>query len=158
MASIRRIQPQDLTHLKAVIDSNGLFPSDLLDDMTNDYFSNEATTDIWLTKEIDNVPIAVAYCAPERMTEGAFNLYLIAVDKNVQGKGIGAEIMTYVENLLLETGGRILIVETSGLPEFELTRKFYDKLGYTREAVIREFYQEGEDKVVFWKKLTNKHV
>jgi ribosomal protein S18 acetylase RimI-like enzyme len=158
MASIRTIEEQDLIHLKAVIDSNGLFPSDLLDDMTNDYFSNEATTDIWLTKEIDNVPIAVAYCAPERMTEGAFNLYLIAVDKNLQGKGIGADIMTYVENLLLETGGRILIVETSGLPEFELTRKFYDKLGYTREAVIREFYQEGEDKVVFWKKLNNKHV
>jgi ribosomal protein S18 acetylase RimI-like enzyme len=151
MASIRKIKKQDLTHLKAVIDSNGLFPSDLLDDMTNDYFSNEATTDIWLTNEVDNVPIAVAYCAPERMTEGAFNLYLIAVDKNLQGKGIGAEIMTYVENLLLEKGGRILIVETSGLPEFELTRKFYDKLGYTREAVIREFYQEGEDKVFFGK-------
>lgn len=158
MASIRRIQPQDLTQLKAVIDSNGLFPSDLLDDMTNDYFSNEETTDIWLTKEVDHVPIAVAYCAPERMTEGAFNLYLIAVDKNLQGKGIGAEIMTYVENLLLENGARILIVETSGLPEFELTRKFYDQLGYTREAVIREFYQEGEDKVVFWKKLTGKHL
>jgi GNAT superfamily N-acetyltransferase len=158
MASIRKIKKQDLTHLKAVIDSNGLFPSDLLDDMTNDYFSNEATTDIWLTNEVDNVPIAVAYCAPERMTEGAFNLYLIAVDKNLQGKGIGAEIMTYVENLLLEKGGRILIVETSGLPEFELTRKFYDKLGYTREAVIREFYQEGEDKVFFWKKLTVKHL
>lgn len=49
-----------------------------------------------------------------------------------------------------------MIVETSALPEFELTRKFYDKLNYKREAVIREFYQKGEDKVVFWKKLTDK--
>lgn len=64
--------------------------------------------------------------------------------------------MSYVENLLKENGHRILLVETSGLPEFELTRKFYDKLGYKREAVIREFYQEGEDKVVFWKKLNTK--
>jgi GNAT superfamily N-acetyltransferase len=139
-----------------VIESNGLFPSDLLDDMTKDFFSNEKTTDIWLTREVDNIPIAVIYCAPERMTDGTFNLYLIAISKNLQGKGIGADMMTYVENLLREKGNRILLVETSALPEFEMTRKFYEKLDYKREAVIREFYQKGEDKVVFWKKLTDK--
>jgi GNAT superfamily N-acetyltransferase len=156
MADIRKITPQDLEHLRAVIDSNGLFPSDLLDDMTNDFFTNEKTTDIWLTKEVDNIPIAVVYFAPERMTDGTFNLYLIAVSKNFQGKGVGAEIMGHVENLLREKGNRILLVETSVLPEFELTRRFYDKLDYKREAVIREFYQKGEDKVVFWKKLIDK--
>jgi ribosomal protein S18 acetylase RimI-like enzyme len=156
MTDIRKIKEQDLKHLKAVIDSNGLFPSDLLDDMTSDFLTNKTTTDIWLTKEVNNIPIAVIYCAPERMTEGTFNLYLIAIDKNQQGKGIGAEMMKYVENLLREKGNRILIVETSALPEFELTRKFYDKLSYKREAIIREFYQKGEDKVVFWKKLTDK--
>ena len=156
MTLIRAIKKQDLKQLKAVIDSNGLFPSDLLDDMTNDFLYNEKITDIWLTKEVDNIPIAIVYCAPERMTEGTFNLYLIAIHKNLQGKGIGAELMNYLENLLQEKGGRILIVETSSLPEFELTRKFYDKLFYKREAIIREFYQEGEDKVVFWKKLIDK--
>ena len=153
MADIRKLTINDLEHLKSVIDSNGLFPSDLLDEMTNDYFSNEKTTDIWLTKEIDSIPAAVVYCAPERMTEGTFNLYLIAISKNLQGKGIGSEMMAYIENFLRENGNRILLVETSSLPEYELTRKFYDELGYKREAVIREFYQEGEDKVVFWKKL-----
>ena len=155
MTQIRKITPQDLEHLKAVIDSNELFPSDLLDDMTTDFFTNENSKDIWLTKEVNNKPIVVVYCAPERMTEGTYNLYLIAISKNLQGKGIGSEMMTYVENLLKENGHRILLVETSGLPEYELTRKFYDKLGYKREAVIRDFYQKGEDKIVFWKKLTN---
>jgi ribosomal protein S18 acetylase RimI-like enzyme len=153
MDSIREIKPNDLKRLKEVIDSTGLFPSELLDDMTNDFFTNQDTSDIWLTKEVDNIPVAVVYFAPERMTEGTFNLYLIAIDQKFQGKGIGSEMMRYVENLLREKGNRILIVETSSLPEFELTRKFYDNLGYAREAVIREFYQEGEDKIVFWKKL-----
>lgn len=153
MAEIRRISKQDLPALKDIIDSNQLFPSDLLDDMTSDFFGDKASSDIWLTREESSRPVAVAFCAPEKMTEGTYNLYLIAIHKDFQGKGMGAEIMNHVEDLLRKENQRILIVETSGLPEFELTRKFYDNLGYHREAVIREFYQAGEDKIVFWKKL-----
>lgn len=151
--SIRKVHKGDIPTLKTVIDSSELFPSALLDEMISDYFSNEASTDIWVTYEQDNVPVAIAYCAPERMTEGTYNLYLIAAHKDYQGKGIGAEMMEYIEQLLREQGQRILLVETSGLPEFERTRAFYDKCNYTREAVIRDFYQAGEDKVVFWKQL-----
>jgi GNAT superfamily N-acetyltransferase len=151
---IRQIIKSDLDSLKAVIDSKELFPADLLDEMTSDFFTNEKTQDIWLTKHIDNKPIAVVYCAPERMTSGTYNLYLIAIHKDFQGQGIGAELMAHVENLLKGNSNRILIVETSGLPEFELTRKFYAKLNYKHEATIRAFYQDGEDKIVYWKKLT----
>ena len=45
-------------------------------------------------------------------------------------------------------------METSGLASFESTRKFYRKCGYEEEARIREFYQAGEDKIVFRKLLT----
>ena len=155
MTTIRQIKKGDLQNLKAVIDSNELFPSDLLDEMTNDFFNNASTQDIWLTKELDGKPIAVAYCAPERMTSGTYNLYLIAIHKEYQGQGIGAEIMRFVENLLRENSNRILIVETSGLSDFEQTRKFYYKLHYKRIATISEFYQAGEDKIIFWKKLTD---
>lgn len=151
---LRPITTTDLSDLKAVIDSNELFPSDLLDEMTAGFFNPSDTAEIWLTKEVHQKPIAVAYCAPERMTEGTWNLYLIAIHKDYQGQGLGSEIMRHVENLLKNQGVRILIVETSSLPNFELTRKFYDKLGYNREAVIREFYQKGEDKIVFRKKLS----
>lgn len=151
--SIRKVNKDDIPSLKEIIDSSELFPSDLLDDMMGDYFSNEISTDIWLTYEQDKTPIVIAYCAPERMTEGTHNLYLIAVHKDYQGQGIGAAMMAYIEQLLRDQGQRILLVETSGLPEFERTRAFYDKCNYTREAVIRDFYQAGEDKVVFWKKL-----
>ena len=61
--------------------------------------------------------------------------------------------MRHVEQALAARGGRVLLVETSGLPGFERTRAFYRKLGYDEEARIREFYQAGEDKVVFRKAL-----
>lgn len=151
--NIRAINKSDLDDLKIVIQTSGLFPADLLNGMVSDYFANSETEEIWLTRLYNNKPIAIAYCAPERLTEGTYNLYLIAVHKDFQAQGIGGQIMTYLESLLQSKGKRILLVETSGLPEFELTRKFYDKCGYNREALIRDFYRDGEDKVVFWKKL-----
>jgi ribosomal protein S18 acetylase RimI-like enzyme len=151
---IRAVVKGDLDDLKAVIETSGLFPPDLLEGMVSDFFTDPGTQDIWLTKLMDGKAVAIAYCAPERLTAGTYNLYLIAVHKAFQGKGIGRELMKYIEALLKSKGNRVLLVETSGLPEFELTRKFYDHCRYTREAVIRDFYNEGEDKVVFWKKLT----
>jgi ribosomal protein S18 acetylase RimI-like enzyme len=151
--TIRKATPQDLPYFKQVIDSNELFPSEMLDDMMHDFFTNASSTDIWLCATIDQQPVAVAYCAPERMTEGTYNLYLIAVLAARKGSGIGSKVMQHLENQLRNAGVRVLLVETSGLPEFEQTRRFYDKCQYRREAVIRDFYQEGEDKVVFWKKL-----
>ena len=58
-------------------------------------------------------------------------------------------MLKFVEETLRNQRQRILIIETSGLDGFDLTRRFYDQHGYTIEARIRDYYQEGEDKVVF---------
>ncbi|MGB3589688.1 MAG: hypothetical protein WBA23_24285 [Tunicatimonas sp.] len=46
--------------MKAVIDSSELLPSNLLDAMIADYFDNPLLEDIWLTKNYEGIPIAVA--------------------------------------------------------------------------------------------------
>ena len=151
---IRKVKKQDIPELKKVLDSSELFPSYLLDEMISDYLNNEKSTDIWFTTIDQEKPISIGYCAPERLTEGTYNLYAIAVHKSQQGNGIGKKMMEYIENELRKGGNRILIVETSGKPEFELTREFYIKCDYTKQAVIPEFYEKDDDKIVFWKKLT----
>lgn len=152
---IRAVTPNDLPDLKAVIEANDLFPSDMLDDMISDYFNNESESEFWFTYE-DSKPVAIAYCAPEQMTEGTWNLYLIAVHPNYQRQGLGTSMLHYIEQILTAQGERVLLVETSSLETFEYTRKFYRKCGYEEEARIREFYKAGEDKIVFRKSLTNR--
>jgi len=88
------------------------------------------------------------------MTSGTWNLYLIAVHPLHQGKGCGGALVATLEAMLAARGERVLLVETSSLPEFERTRAFYVKHGYDEEARIREFYKAGEDKIVFRKALT----
>lgn len=151
-SKIRNVKSDDLSSLIDVVNTSGLFPGEMLTDMIGSNLSDEDSQHHWITYEIDK-PVAVAYFAPEEMTSGTWNLYLIAVHEDYQGSGIGAQLMNHVESFLKSKGERILIVETSDLAEFELTRKFYEGLNYDREAHIREFYNEGEGKVVFLKKL-----
>jgi ribosomal protein S18 acetylase RimI-like enzyme len=153
--NIRLVKRSDLPALKAVIDSNDLFPSDMLDEMISDYFNEQNGNNLWFTYEREK-PIAIAYCAPERMTEGTWNLYLIAAHSDYQGQGFGTSMMQYIEEVLVERGGRLLLVETSSLASFDRTRSFYRRCGYQEEARIPEFYQAGEDKIIFRKLLINK--
>ncbi|MBL7706603.1 MAG: GNAT family N-acetyltransferase [Taibaiella sp.] len=153
-ATIRKVQLQDLEGLKEVLESSELFPPEYLDDMIADYFNSNDPADIWFTCIDNDRPVALGYCAPEKFTNGTYNLYAIAVRKELQGKGIGAKMIRYIEQVLKAKGARVLIVETSGTDDYILTRKFYDKLGYHREAVIKDFWNEGEDKIIFWKKLS----
>ena len=150
--AIRTITSADMFALKGVIDANGLFPSDMLDEMTAAFFQGKTPDDIWLTVDQEG-PIAVLYCAPEQMTVGTSNLYLIAVHPDRQGEGVGTLLIEHVEKQLKAKGQRILLVETSGLPAFERTRAFYQSRGFHQEARIREFYREGEDKIIFRKSL-----
>lgn len=152
-ATIRPATRADVPALRSIIDAVGLFPSELLDAMMADYFANQSGSGhVWLTDD-DNGPVGMAYYAPERLTEGTWNLYLIAIHSDRQRQGRGAALLRYVENALRAQGERILLVETSGLPDFEYQRAFYRLCGYEEEARIRDFYQTGEDKVIFRKTL-----
>ncbi|NEU74663.1 GNAT family N-acetyltransferase [Hassallia byssoidea VB512170] len=152
---IRPTTPDDTTALIAIADAIGFEPNELeeLSEMLSDYFGGDSDGDrFWITDD-DNGPVGVAYCEPERMTDRTWNLQLIAIRPDRQGQGRGATLLRYVEQTLTARGGRVLLVETSGLPDFERTRAFYAKSGYEKEARIRDFYAQGVDKVVFRKVL-----
>ena len=150
---IRPIVLNDIDDLKIVIDSSELFPSEYLDDMISDYFNNSDSQEIWFTYVENDKPVAIGYCVPEKLTEGTYNLLAIGVGSANQRTGIASEMMLYIEQYLKTKDARILIVETSSDDAQTGARNFYQKIGYTREAVIRDFWKEGEDKIVFWKKL-----
>ena len=153
---IRSTTPDDMIALIALADAAGLFQPDQLEslgEMLSDYFGSNSDDHLWITDD-DNGAVGVAYCEMERMTDRTWNLQLIAIRPDCQGQGRGATLLRYVEQTLTVRGGRVLLVETSGLPDFERTRAFYRKCGYDEEARIRDFYKAGDDKIVYRKALT----
>ncbi len=153
---IRLTTPNDTTALLALAEATGLFEPNQIEELTqmlNQHLGDEADSQgIWFT-DYDNEPVGVAYVAPERMTDGTWNLYLIAIHPDHQKQGRGAALLQYVEQMLTERGERVLLVETSGTDDFEYVRVFYRNNGYEEEARIRDFYTDGVDKIVFRKLL-----
>ena len=153
MIQVREVIQQDIPALKEVLNTLELFPSEMLDDMISDYLDNSESQDIWFSAVENGKAISIGYCAPEQLTNGTYNLLALGVRSDIQSKGAGKKMMSFIENELLEKGQRLLIIETSSTDAFKVSRKFYEDLGYTKEAVISDFWDEGDDKVVYWKKL-----
>jgi ribosomal protein S18 acetylase RimI-like enzyme len=106
-----------------------------------------------VTLEQDGRPAGFAYYAPAAMTDNTWYLYWIAVDKNIQAKGLGTRLMQWVEADVRKLEGRVFFIETSSLPHYDSTRRFYLKLGYEVTAVLRDYYADGDDMVVFRKRI-----
>jgi ribosomal protein S18 acetylase RimI-like enzyme len=143
--TIRPFWRDDLPAAEGLIHATGLFPPDMLAGMAEPGLSGKSD-DLWL---VAGQVSGLAYVAPERMTEGTWNLLLLAVLPDAQRQGLGRALVGEVCARLRQGGARLLLVETSGLPEFAGPRRFYAALGFRREARIRDFYGQGEDKVIF---------
>ena len=105
------------------------------------------------TLETNEKIMGFVYFAPTAMTDRTWHLYWIFVDKNTQAKGLGTRLLHFAEAKIKEAGGRLLLIETSGLPYYQLTRAFYLKHGYDLDATLHDYYEDGDNMNVFRKRL-----
>jgi ribosomal protein S18 acetylase RimI-like enzyme len=94
-----------------------------------------------------------AYYAPAAMTDRTWYLFWIAVLKSLHGQNIGSELLRFAEAEVRKSNGRLLLIETSSLDHYRPTRNFYLKHGYEQASVLRDFYADGDDMVVFAKRF-----
>jgi len=154
--NLRPAKPEDKPAIEHLAVASGLFRQSEMgpfSDMLSAHFAGDTEHDFWVVGEDNAQVVSAGYCGLEQFADRVSNLYFVAVEPSLQGGGHGSAILRYVEDRLRTDGVRVLIIETSGLGSFELTRRFYRKHGYDEEARIREYYGPGDDKVVFWKKL-----
>ena len=152
--SIRKPDSRDLSAIKLILEDTDLFPPDMLDDMIEPFLRGNEQQDRWLVceTETDGV-IGFSYTRAEELADSVWNLLAIGFRARYQASGFGTKLIEEVERSL--AGERILIVETSSLDVFAKTREFYETRGYEQEAVIRDYWADGEDKIVFRKRLNS---
>ena len=99
--------------------------------------------------------VGYACWGPTPGTEGTYDLYWIAVDVTRQGGGVGSALLAHVERTLQADDGRLIVVETSSRADYEPTRAFYERRGYTRAATLPGYYAPGDNLVIYLKELTD---
>ena len=86
-------------------------------------------------------------------TKSSYDLYWIAVDPNYKREGYGTLLLKKAETLIRSKKGSHIYIETSSTSLYEPTRLFYENNGYKKEAVLKNFYNEGDDKIIFSKRI-----
>jgi GNAT superfamily N-acetyltransferase len=98
-------------------------------------------------------PLGYACFGHTPMTESTFDLYWLVVAADARGRGIGAALLTAVEDLLRARRVARLRIETSSLEGKGGAARFYAKCGYQRVGAVVDFYRPGDDLLTFVKVL-----
>jgi len=154
---LRPTVPEDTPLLLALTEQTGMFkPMEVqaLREVLDDYFAFERDNGHFaVTREQDGRVVGFTYYAPAYMTDRTWYLYWIVVSKDQQGRGTGRVLLKAAEDHTRSLTGRLLFLETSSTPHYEPTRRFYLKHGYEITGVLKDYYCDGDDMVVFRKRL-----
>ena len=153
---IRELESKDKTGVLSLAKELGMFDDtglELISRTLDDYNEGESNELCFVSGQ-DEIA-GVIYCTAEAMTRGTWNVQMLLVSPDSHGQGHGQALMGKVEQSLKVRGAGLLIVETSSKDEFERARAFYEKFGFNEEARIKDFYDAGDDKVIFTKPLKN---
>ena len=155
---IRPFVASDREPLRAILQATGVFRKEEVEIAVEliDLASEEPTqTDYVLNSYADDDgTVRGYYCiGPTPGTASTYDLYWIAVDPGVQKSGIGTLLMKHCEELISSKGGKLIIVETSSLPQYTPTHRFYRRHKYESASRIRDYYGPGDDLMVFTKHL-----
>jgi ribosomal protein S18 acetylase RimI-like enzyme len=154
---IRPAEPGDSDAVTALAVAAEMFaPQDagIVEELLRSFFAEgRAAGHGCLVDEDGGAVVAAAYVQPRGIADRVWDLTMIAVDPREQGRGRGTALLRRVEDDLRARGQRLLLVDTSGTTAYDRTRTFYARCGYDEEARVRDFWEPGDDLVIFRKAL-----
>lgn len=158
---LRPASPNETRDLVALASSTGLFTPDeaeaLLGGVLDDLHAGRLGEGHQVHVYADDRTGAAAgwvYLAPAFKADGVWDLWWIGVAPSAQGTGVGSKLLNFVESRVRDSGGRLLIIETSSTPPLAPARRFYASRDYQSCGTIPDFYGAGDDKVIFAKRIT----
>lgn len=157
---MRNLKSSDLPELTRILHATGAFTEtevacavELLEIVLNDPAQKDYLVAV---AEESGRPAGYILYGPVPLTEGNFDLYWIATDPALQGRGIGRGLLAHAEADIRGRGGRMICLETSSQGGYARTRSFYEQAGYLEESRIRDFYRPGDDRITYVKRFSPK--
>lgn len=154
MTAIRRALPEDREAIRSMIEGTKVFQPHEVDvamELVDAAPEEPAKEDYHpcVLVEDDGTVVSYACFGKNPMTAATWDLYWLATRADRMGKGYGREIVRFVTGEVRRQGGRLLVIETSSKESYGGTRTFYDRIGCTLAAQIPDYYDRGDDKLIY---------
>lgn len=94
------------------------------------------------------------YYVDDLEARGVYWLGWTYVNPFFRGKGHGKVLMEFVAGALQLFGARKLYLSTSSLPKYGDAVRFYERSGFVEEGRLKDFFRDGEDKLIMGRRLT----
>lgn len=158
MITIRALRRDDRLPIRQILHETGNFTEVEIEvalELIDIYLDRPEQKDYILYCAVDPDSHVAGYVCygPTPMTEGTWDLYWIAVAPRCQGRGVGKALLDFVEGQIQKQNARLLMIETSSKPSYDVTRQFYLRRNYQEIARIPDFYAVGDDRVIYRKLL-----
>jgi ribosomal protein S18 acetylase RimI-like enzyme len=156
---IRTATPQDIAAIVGLAVKTKMFAADdapFLESNLREHFDagDDSDKELIVDTTSEDQVVGSTLWQPRAAADRVWDLTMIAVDPHFQGEGRGAAMMRTVETSLRAAAQRLLMVETSATAQYDHTREFYARLGYDEEARVRDYWEDGDDLVIFRKALS----
>ncbi|MEW5847130.1 MAG: GNAT family N-acetyltransferase [Bacteroidota bacterium] len=149
--------PKDIEIVRNIVSSSGFFHDyevpvavELVQERIE---KGEASGYFFVFADLNGETISYACFGPIPCTKSSYDLYWIATRNDFRGNGVGKIVLKEAENQIKKFGGKAIYIETSSKPLYKPTQQFYLGNGYTIEAILKDFYDSNDDKLIFTKRL-----
>jgi GNAT superfamily N-acetyltransferase len=152
------VLPGDVEDVRSLVARTGFFRGDEIEvavELVTERLSRGPESGYYFVMAEEGGRLTGYVCyGPIPCTMSSYDLYWIAVDPRLQGRGLGKALLYEAERLIRKMGGERVYVETSSRTQYESTRLFYERCGYVTASVLDDFYAPGDSKATYLKRLS----
>jgi ribosomal protein S18 acetylase RimI-like enzyme len=152
-----KVNPEDIKIVYDIVKSTGFFRADeenIAKELIEDSVLHGDKSDYkFLFLEINNRTVAYSCFGLIPCSLISYDLYWIVVHNEHRGKGYGKFLMNETEKYIKGREAFQIYADTSSKEQYKPTRAFYEKCGYKLAAELKDFYDYGDAKVIYFKKL-----
>ncbi|MFH0866756.1 MAG: GNAT family N-acetyltransferase [Bacteroidota bacterium] len=151
------VRQDDTIHVRDIIESTGFFRSyeiDVAVELVEERLKKGNDSGYhFIFAEINGKTVGYTCFGNIPCTLYSYDLYWIAVHNDYRSHGLGKILMDKTEKAIRQMGGKGIYIETSSQEKYIPTQKFYNKCKCELIARFKDFYDDGDDKMVYRKTL-----
>jgi len=153
---IRCVRYRDLPSISNMMRQGCVFcESDVrgLTRMIKDYLENPRGDELKTMVYSVFGEVAGFICFGKDLGDKTYEVYALSVAPKYQGNGVATKMIKAAEKYLRAKKARVLFISTSSSEEYLPARKLYLKNGYKKIATVRDFFNDGDHRIILSKRL-----